>query len=335
MWKIIAPLPPSMAKHLFVGCCHQCVEALKVNDILVDQGRKHALFFIIEMVEGMCQKPKNEEFSPHHVWMKELLMAAPMWQVAPWHLNTADFHLPQNRARVYTIGVNKFATCRFPVCPRPWPRTAPGHGITDLLHPGLDPIRETNLTPQRQINLMMLKHCVLKDPRHRPGTVCCVSVDRNMRTGFGKWFRVDSLICTLRTANELVWLLQFRSTGELCLSRPLHPLERFAFQGFPATVGQTLTKAEVLLVTGNSMSVPVVGSALGQILKTLLAAGVLQPRAAQPSSVSLAERVFRAGLKRKLAEEIAALDGQAMAYQALLQRIGPHSRRRFRPGSQI
>jgi hypothetical protein len=32
---------------------------------------------------------------------------------------------------------------------------------------------------------------------------------------------------------------------------------------------------------------------------------------------------------------VAALDGQAMAYQALLRRIGPHSRQRFRPGSQI
>ena len=53
--------------------------------------------------------------------------------------------------------------------------------------------------------------------------------------------------------------------GPLSIARFIHPLERFAIQGFSANVGNTMTKAQVLEVTGNAYSVPEMGAILARL----------------------------------------------------------------------
>ena len=55
---------------------------------------------------------------------------APMWEIKVWPLNSCDFGLPQNRARVYVIGINRDivkSTFPFP------PASFPPHARTSVL----------------------------------------------------------------------------------------------------------------------------------------------------------------------------------------------------------
>ena len=51
----------------------------------------------------------------------------------------------------------------------------------------------------------------------------------------------------------------------------LHPLERFALQGFPPEMSAGLSKQQCLELTGNSFSVPVMAAATSQCLRCLAA----------------------------------------------------------------
>ena len=73
--------------------------------------------------------------------------------------------------------------------------------------------------------------------------------------------RLDGIMCTLRTENELIWLYQIDDAGNQILSRCLHPVERLALQGFPVELANPLSKTDRLRATGNSCSVAVVTSA--------------------------------------------------------------------------
>ena len=81
----------------------------RVTDILVDQGWKHSFFFIVEQVPGMItlRSTGSRDWSRSHWgdWNDELKQRAPMWQVFPWLLNTSAW-LPQNRQRIYTVGLH-------------------------------------------------------------------------------------------------------------------------------------------------------------------------------------------------------------------------------------
>ena len=54
-------------------------------------------------------------------------------------------------------------------------------------------------------------------------------------------------------------------------------MECFGLQGCPAWVGEGMSKRDVLEVTGNACSVPVVGSVLVQVLNVVDWSGVLWP----------------------------------------------------------
>ena len=68
--------------------------------------------------------------------------------------------------------------------------------------------------------------------------------------------------CDYRTANEPVWLWRPGGSRAEPLSRALHPIERGALTGCPPEVFVDLSKAQILEVTGNAFSVPVVAHAL-------------------------------------------------------------------------
>lgn len=293
----------------------------KVNEILQDQGKKGAIFFIIEMVAGMSHKRKDEPTSFHHRWLDDLAEVAPMWCCRTFRLNSKDYGVPQFRERNYTVGFSKL---RLPVAPRPPPQgleDCMGGELRELLHPGLPPFRESECTQQQKHNIALFKDRAAARMPNAKSTIVCVQADRDPQKPFGQSVRLDGTVSTLRTGNEMEWLFGFSHGGELQMSRPVHPYERFALQGFQVThcAGQWLTKKEVMLCTGNAMSVPVVGAVITSVLRSMASWGLLTPVQLRPHMPCLQEKAFTLDRRRKrmaLSEEIAFLDGFRLRLEA-------------------
>jgi hypothetical protein len=68
------------------------------------------------------------------------------------------------------------------------------------------------------------------------------SVDRDPCRSYGAMVRRDGCCGTLRTSNEMIWLIWLSRDGSRSFSRPLHPMERFAVQGMNPDLAFFLTK---------------------------------------------------------------------------------------------
>ncbi|CAE7265647.1 ssoIIM [Symbiodinium sp. CCMP2456] len=259
----------------------------KVHEIIVFQGSLGMAFFITEMVLGHDHTQRGEELSAYKTWLFRMARDAPMYLLSSFILPTQDY-LPQHRERIYTLGIHKQHTA----LPVPMSPAMPGmrQSWARVLHPGMPTHRERSLTLQQQLNLELALHRI-----RRKGAwtnPVCVAADRDPLKKFGT-ARQDGLCCTLRTGNELCWLawlhpapwlgfhvgLRARWSADSCFavwaaedgstsfSRALHPLERLSLQGFPCDpYARHLTKKEILVATGNAMSVPCVGAALEAVL---------------------------------------------------------------------
>ena len=240
----------------------------KVGDVLVSQGHKGASFFILEQVPGIDHNTGKEHEGESFLkeFLSDLQCRAPMWRIAPWRLNSADFNCPQSRPRLYIVGVSTYKCNFMPLPPASLQRQT---SLVGLLHVGITKNMESRLSSEQRGRLQAWKRVVARRSPELPATIC-ISLDRKTSGAFGEsWVRMDGLCCALRTQNEFLWIMHVDSTGKLDVSRCLHPLERFALQGFPCHVSETLSKPQVLLVTGNAMSVPVVGAVVSQIMFAL------------------------------------------------------------------
>lgn len=76
--------------------------------------RHRPAVFILENVSGLTFRKDGQEAPIHEVM--DTLRAIPHYQVRGWRVNTMHYHLPQNRPRVYIVGVNtERATLRRPL----------------------------------------------------------------------------------------------------------------------------------------------------------------------------------------------------------------------------
>ena len=240
----------------------------RVTDILVDQGWKQSLFFIVEQVSGMMARPSTASGggsrSHWEEWILELTRRAPMWRVFPWMLNSSSW-LPQNRPRIYTVGMHAMLATSH-VLPPSTPATP--CSLLEVLHPGLPSTREVGLTAQQLENLARVK----KQAKRYPGCLAIVSLDRNPEALWSTGFGVRGVVGALRTCNDLIWLLQHdASSDSFKLSRCLHPMERCALQGFRAEQLAGMSKVGVLRATGNAMSAPVVAAVFKRCMEVLAA----------------------------------------------------------------
>ena len=284
----------------------------RVTDILVDQGWKHSFFFIIEQVPGMmtlrstgsgdCSRSEWDD------WIDELKQRAPMWRVFPWMLNTSAW-LPQNRPRIYTVGLHASLATRH-ILPPPTP--ANPCSLLDVLHPGLPRTREVGLTAQQLENLVVAKN----QAKRYPGCLATVSLDRNPAAQWTTAFGVHGVVHALRTGNDLIWLLQYDgSSDRFALSRCLHPMERCALQGFRPEQLAGMSKSGVLRATGNAMSTPVVVAAFKRCVEVLAARlGTDVPRVIPQRDE---ERERRRTAIKLMREHIALLE----AHEAVLRRM--------------
>ena len=285
-----------------------------VSNMVKCHGRRALKIFIIEMVcaQDNNTSGSNRGSSFYKDWLTDLAMCMPDFCISSHRLNSADFMVPQHRLRLYTVGVRKScsATTSFPVV-LPLPRQPPKLQWRKILHPALSHDREHALTKQQQLNLFVHKHIAMQ--RGAWENPICISVDRDPLKGFGSFTRYDGLAMTLRCSNDLCWLLVMDADSSVHLSRPIHPLERFALQGFSARYARELTKNQMLQVTGNAMSVPVVGAVFLAALRCLATA-------AQAQSLPRVQFGFnaRAAMMQRIAKKIMEVDAQRFRYEESL-----------------
>ena len=300
-----------------------------VSNMIKCHGKRTLKLFVIEMVCAQDHKSSRnkKEMSFCKSWVAELATCMPEFCITCHRLNSADYLLPQHRIRLYTVGVRKSCSgmTSFPQVP-PLPRQSPEGLWAQILHRALPDMREDALTKQQQQNLLLYKHMALeKGVWQNP---ICVSVDRDPRKGFGCFTRYDGSAMTLRCTNDLCWLIVMDASGTVHLSRPIHPMERFALQGFSARHAGWLTKLEMLRVTGNAMSVPVVGAVFVGALCCLATAA--QPVPHMPFKVDR-----RAALMQLISLRIRQADAQRLQYEAALAIVaGNPIRRRGRTRSR-
>ena len=180
-----------------------------VHNHICYQGSLGMFFFVIEMVMGQDASRSVggvRQPSFYEDWIHQLSLEAPMFLVSSFPLNTQEYGLPQCRPRIYTVGVHRALT-RQPA-PRPPPihydKSAAWHQI---LHPAIEKNREFALTPQQRINLAVCKGVASRKAWTNP---ICLSLDRDPTKAWGGMCRYDGVVSTLRTGNEMLWLLEMQ-----------------------------------------------------------------------------------------------------------------------------
>ena len=195
-----------------------------------------------------------------------------MFRLHTWELQTSGY-LPQNRTRLYTVGIHRDHTPPYGLLPpAPLGRRL---DLEELLHKGLCPINEEVLSPQQRWNLSVMKQRLLPQLIGSGSPVACISVDRDPDQAFGESTRHDGLVSTLRTQNELLWLFRANAQGQTVLSRCLHPAERFSLQGFRPGIAEHFSKVDGLRVSGNAFSVPIVTHVFHRVLGCFLSSNAL------------------------------------------------------------
>jgi site-specific DNA-cytosine methylase len=229
------------------------------------------------MVPGMLHVPAGQTHSPWQEWITNLSKQCSSWDIRVWPMNSAWF-VPQDRARIYTVAYNRLRTSApLPPAPTSSDTSSCPLPLAGALNLHLPPVREQPLTFQQQANLQgrkessILQHVearLVDDSLSFP-RIATISLDRDMSAAFGDgWVRTDGRCATLRTGNELVWLLSGNPQSPW-LSRCLRPLERAYLQGLPPAALAGLSKHDMLRSTGNAMTVPVVAAVLARLLNGL------------------------------------------------------------------
>ena len=124
------------------------------------------------------------------------------------------------------------------------------------------------MTPQMWQNLQAYKRLLadkLQSPSLR-GQIACIRVDRNPTGKMGPWFRCDDTVETFTTGNQYIFLMSLGEGETPSIHRFLNPSERAALVGVDPRRLAELSKAEVLKVTGNCYTVPMIGVCLASVL---------------------------------------------------------------------
>lgn len=253
-----------------------------VMKIIVYQARYgHLLVFIIENVLGFCQKQKDGSVPLDEAcsWLRKRLGVD--WQISSNEVNSADFGVPQNRPRVYIVGVKIHAGGRSLRKPFHIPKFSARGRLSDIMdtdvtrscwtsaelldygysHGQLENLHDFKLWYQPEMNEKSCK-----------GQLACFPYDRTpmSRTAWSVTKHVDVSECLTATGP----VLHVMSLGEGCdatdsrvaltFDKPLSQFERGRLQGYPEwfiDIGSGVAK-DSLKAFGNAMTVPVVASVL-------------------------------------------------------------------------
>jgi DNA (cytosine-5)-methyltransferase 1 len=205
--------------------------------------------FILENVKGLLNHDHGKTFEMIMLYLNKLKG----YKIYHKVLNTRDYGLPQNRERIYIVGIKTpHDTFEFPL-PFPLKKT-----ITSILEKKPTNPKLQELTPHK-INLLheLLQHGKI-DSLKEPWLVN-LNVSNYTRTGARK------NICPCLLAGEGGNCIYYLTS----IKRRLSPREYLRLQGFPDSFKQCVSDRFIYKQAGNSMSVNVLYHLIKQILNVV------------------------------------------------------------------
>jgi len=207
------------------------------------------IFFILENVKGLISHNKGETFSIILKYLHSLSDYNIYYQV----LNTKDYCIPQNRPRIYIVGIKK------------------KNQIKNFIFP--NPINNCN-----NIMTILDKNCNCSS--NKPNIYCNILTphkkniltDHHINTNENYFvnLNVSSISRSAAMKNIVPCLVTGHSYYSTLLKRDLIPRELLRLQAFPDEFNiDGLSKAKAYKITGNTMSVNVLAFLFNQILKTI------------------------------------------------------------------
>lgn len=199
---------------------YSCIDYIK---------KKKPKFFLLENVKGLVTHRSGQTWIVIQGLLHEL---CPFYEVSWKVLNTKDYGIPQNRERLFIVGIRKDITS--PDYHYEFPPRVP---ILNSIHDYIDK-SDTHKDPIRQdvLNAGMLD----KIPQD------AVFVD----FAFKKYnYPNSNVLCPCITADSRTWCVP--------MGRYATPRERLALQGFREGFKQVVSNTQMKKQIGNSMSVNV------------------------------------------------------------------------------
>jgi DNA (cytosine-5)-methyltransferase 1 len=159
------------------------------------------------------------------------------YKIYPVILNTKDYGIPQNRARIYIIGINQ------------------GVQIREFNTPSKLPLQPLDafITDTRIHTRMTSDHSLLRNLQHFDNTH-----NNNIATPFTFYYPMYNCSPTLTTKCGSFYHTKY--------NRTLNPQECLLLQGFTSTFNIVVSKSQICKQAGNAMSVNVLKVLLREIL---------------------------------------------------------------------
>jgi DNA (cytosine-5)-methyltransferase 1 len=194
--------------------------------------KKQPKIFILENVKGLLNHDKGETWKVVCSELSKLKKYNVSWKI----MNTRDYGIPQNRERVYMVGIKKSESKK----EFEWPEKKEMKKLKDFID-----ISDKNICISKIFE--RYKDLINKDLLFINLNFC------------GRGIHVSKVICPCLIASSGLWNVQ--------MSRFANIKEHFSLQGFPINFKQVISKCQMKKQIGNSMSVNVVECLISECLK--------------------------------------------------------------------
>lgn len=226
--------------------------------------QKPLSFFVLENVEGVLKRAKQDSMPFAHWFSSEMMRMLPQgWDIKIQRHNSKHCGVAQSRPRVFIVGTGPaMHRTLFQRMVLGAPLTSfPPVSLMHFLELEADDQDFDNLTLHQQLNVMSQMERFHSECGSSP--VGCVDCGRDIFKGYDNTIAHDSTH-TLRTSNKNLWLLPAPSTQHIfgTHGRLLRVSEKARLSGIVPSSLRGLPVADAERALGNTIPVPLIGLVL-------------------------------------------------------------------------
>lgn len=215
---------------------------------------KQPKMFILENVKGLVNHNSGNTFKV----IMEYLSNLDIYNLESFVLNTKDYGLPQNRNRIFIIGILKKVQKQTFKIPKPFKLTM---GVIDLIknvNDTDDTDKLTHLSNFEKTNLPLLRKKYIEKGIDIDKT----PVIADLGASYKFMSSMEDLCPTLKATRSNYYITT--------LKRKLSPREVLGLQGFPSSFNIAVSDNQIYKQAGNSISVNVLYHILKEMFMTTL-----------------------------------------------------------------
>ncbi|CAE7337434.1 hgiBIM [Symbiodinium sp. CCMP2592] len=242
------------------------IAVIKLAVMLIMVGELSAM--VIENVVGISQKLPGQHEPFMQVLLRVLRAEVAQFSWGFHCLSAVDYGLPQQRTRVFLVGIRSgYGGVPQPL--GPFGRRT----LREFLAPGLPPVDVSKLTASLKKNLADAWRALRKlAAEGSTASVVCWPLDRSEGMTYPRKFFFD-VAPTLTTANTRLFVASMddlhMGPQQRAFWRFLRCEERMALQGFPPNTLQGESDALRTKASGNAYPVPLMMAVLGPLLRAM------------------------------------------------------------------